>query len=139
MKLERQKFQSELILKAIETGNSEAATKNLLFLLRLGFIEDPTGRIGQLQNNPQDAPVLPPLGRAATEMVARLGLTVQAIQQALKEAGYYTGEINGLYDRKTFEAVATFQRARGMPADGLIGPQTAMELKKLIQQNPGNQ
>lgn len=57
--LEREKAQSGLILKAIETGNPEAATKNLLFLLKLGLINDPTGRIAALEKNPEDAPFLP--------------------------------------------------------------------------------
>jgi hypothetical protein len=59
LQLERDKFQSSLILKAIETGNPTAATTNLLFLLRTGLITDPTGKIAALQNRPQDGPVLP--------------------------------------------------------------------------------
>src|SRR5262245_23666313 len=34
--LEREKLQSSLILKAIETGSPEVATKNLSFLVQLG-------------------------------------------------------------------------------------------------------
>jgi hypothetical protein len=43
--LERRKFESDLILKAIETGGGEASTRNLLFLLKAGFIEDPDGKL----------------------------------------------------------------------------------------------
>lgn len=59
LQLERQKFESSLMLKAIETGKPEAAAKNLLFLVKVGLINDPSGRIAALESNPQDAPVLP--------------------------------------------------------------------------------
>src|SRR4051812_30622936 len=39
-RLERQKSEASLILKAIETGNQEQAAKNLVFLLKAGLIED---------------------------------------------------------------------------------------------------
>lgn len=138
MNLERQKFQSELILKAIETGNGEAATKNLLFLVRLGFIPDPTGKIAQLQHNPSDAPVLPAASKTSTDTLEQKGLSVQAIQQLLKDSGYYTGEVNGLYGPETIAAVKSFQVANGLVVDGFITTKTAIELKKLAQQNAGN-
>lgn len=56
--LEREKFESSLILKAIETGNPEAASKNLLFLVDTKLINDPSGSIAKLRTNPQNAPVL---------------------------------------------------------------------------------
>jgi putative chitinase len=59
LQLERQKFESSLILKAIETGKPEAAAKNLLFLTRVGLINDASGRIAALESKPEDAPVLP--------------------------------------------------------------------------------
>ena len=59
LKLERQKFESTLIVKAIETGDQNVAAKNLLFLLHLGLISDPNGKIAALQANPSQAPVLP--------------------------------------------------------------------------------
>lgn len=62
LKLERQKFESALILKAIETGDQQVAAKNLLFLLNLGLISDPNGKIAGLAANPDQAPVLPTTG-----------------------------------------------------------------------------
>ena len=59
LQLERQKFESSLMLKAIETGKPEVAAKNLLFLTKVGLINDASGRIAALANNPEDAPVLP--------------------------------------------------------------------------------
>lgn len=59
LQLEREKSQSSLILKAIETGNPEDAAKNLLFLVRMGLVSDSSGKIAALQRSPGDAPVLP--------------------------------------------------------------------------------
>ncbi len=63
--LEQERNESSLILKAIETGNPEAASKNLLFLLDLGLIRDKMGKIAQLRSTPQNAPVLPASGQGA--------------------------------------------------------------------------
>jgi putative chitinase len=65
LQLERQKFESSLMLKAIETGNPEGAARNLLFLIKVGLIQDPSGKIAALEAKPQDAPVLPVSSGAA--------------------------------------------------------------------------
>lgn len=59
LSLEREKFESSLILKAIETGDPEDATRNLLFLKNVGLIRDPSGKIAALEKAPASAPVLP--------------------------------------------------------------------------------
>jgi hypothetical protein len=59
MNLERQKLESSLILKAIETGEPDKAAKNLLFLAKLKLISIPQEQIEQLQKNPEEGPVLP--------------------------------------------------------------------------------
>ncbi|HEV8369307.1 MAG TPA: hypothetical protein VGQ39_15235 [Pyrinomonadaceae bacterium] len=76
LQLERQKFESSLMLKAIETGKPEAAAKNLLFLVRVGLINDPSGRIAALESKPEDAPVLP----VAPGAVAPVPRTASAAQ-----------------------------------------------------------
>ena len=57
--IERQKNEANLVLKVVETGNLEEAQRNLLFLVKAGFIEDPNGRIAALAKDPNTAPVLP--------------------------------------------------------------------------------
>lgn len=52
------------------------------------------------------------------------GPDVLNVQQRLSELGYYTGEINGVYDKATAEAVRAFQTAFGLTADGVVGPLT---------------
>lgn len=68
IRLERQKHEQNLILKVIETGDSEKAQKNLLFLVRAGLITDEEGRIEKLAADSKTAPVLPkPIGSSLFE------------------------------------------------------------------------
>lgn len=53
------------------------------------------------------------------------GATVKTIQTKLKNWGYYTGAVDGIYGQKTTEAVKYFQRKNGLTADGIVGPKTA--------------
>ena len=76
-KLERQKFESSLMLKAIETGKPEAAAKNLLFLVKVGLINDVSGKIASLESKPEDAPVLP-VAPGAVVPVPRTASAAQA-------------------------------------------------------------
>jgi hypothetical protein len=77
LQLERQKFESSLMLKAIETGKPEAAAKNLLFLVKVGLINDASGKIATLESKPEDAPVLPVVSGAVVP-VPRTASAAQA-------------------------------------------------------------
>jgi hypothetical protein len=59
LEIERLKFESNLILKAVETGDSEKAKNNLLFMLGAGFIQDKDGKISALAKKSENVPVLP--------------------------------------------------------------------------------
>lgn len=52
------------------------------------------------------------------------GQTVRTIQQKLKNWGYYTGKVDGIYGAKTKEAVKYFQRRNGLTVDGIAGNKT---------------
>ncbi|MFO7154032.1 MAG: peptidoglycan-binding protein [Caldicoprobacter oshimai] len=52
------------------------------------------------------------------------GIDVQNVQQRLKELGFYEGDVTGIYDRETAEAVRRFQQQNGLTADGIVGPDT---------------
>jgi L,D-transpeptidase ErfK/SrfK len=52
------------------------------------------------------------------------GIDVRNVQEQLQELGYYEGDITGIYDRDTAEAVRNFQEAFGLTADGIVGPDT---------------
>ena len=56
------------------------------------------------------------------------GSMVTYIQQALTSLGYYSAEITGHFGGKTQDAVKAFQRAEGLKADGVVGPDTLSRL-----------
>lgn len=51
------------------------------------------------------------------------------IQQALKNAGYYRGKLDGKIGPETRSAVKAFQKDNGLEADGVVGRQTWSKLK----------
>jgi len=55
-------------------------------------------------------------------------MDVRGIQQALKDQGFDPGGVDGVWGRNTVAAVKAFQQARGLKADGIVGPATANAL-----------
>jgi len=63
-----------------------------------------------------------------SEAVIETGLTttqIKSVQTKLKNWGYYTGSVDGIYGSKTKSAVIKFQKKNGLTADGIVGSQTA--------------
>lgn len=56
------------------------------------------------------------------------GPEVVALQNKLKEAGFYSARADGDFGPKTEEALKNFQRANGLRADGVAGPKTKAKL-----------
>ena len=52
------------------------------------------------------------------------GDKVRALQQQLKNLGYYTGSVDGDFGSGTEEALREFQRVNGLSVDGVAGRQT---------------
>ena len=52
------------------------------------------------------------------------GGEVKELQRRLKQWGYYSGEVDGIYGKGTTEAVKYFQRKNGLVADGIAGKAT---------------
>lgn len=75
----------------------------------------------KLENLPPSGPYKP----SATE-----------IQTALKNAGYYSGAVDGKAGPKTKKAVEEFQKANGLKADGKVGPKTWGLLSKHLIPQP---
>ncbi|MBN3896643.1 MAG: HEAT repeat domain-containing protein [Nostoc sp. NOS(2021)] len=57
---------------------------------------------------------------------------VQRLQTELKQLGYYSGVVDGLYNASTEIAVAKFQKAKGLKVDGLTGLTTRARLQAAL-------
>ncbi len=66
-----------------------------------------------------------------SEQVIETGLTtsqIRTVQTKLKNWGYYSGEVDGIFGSKTRAAVISFQKKNGLVADGIVGTKTAQAL-----------
>ena len=52
-----------------------------------------------------------------------------ALQQSLLDAGYYDGEVDGVYGPATVDAIETLQHAHGLPSTGTVDKATAAALQ----------
>ncbi|MEH2169444.1 MAG: peptidoglycan-binding protein [Nostoc sp.] len=57
------------------------------------------------------------------------GPSVRNLQQKLKTAGFYQASVTQVYDVSTQEAVRRFQKAAGLPVDGVVGASTLQKLE----------
>ena len=67
----------------------------------------------------------------SVNVLSKIGSTgekVKDIQEVLKDMGYYSGEINGIFGVETQEAVMKFQRANKIPSDGIVDSHTLKAL-----------
>ena len=56
------------------------------------------------------------------------GNTVAAIQQRLRDLGYYSDNVDGIFGANTYYAVVSFQSANGLNPDGIVGNATMERL-----------
>lgn len=96
LRLEHQKAQASIVLKAIETGSAKDAANNLHFLVKAGILEDPSHKLENLLKNTEEVPVLP----------ARLG----------QEGLYLKADLNA-YCRSRYGS--SFHAAEGACSDGV--------------------
>ena len=61
---------------------------------------------------------------AVTVKQGSRGDTVKKIQQKLKNWGYYSGAVDGIFGAKTTAAVKLFQKRNGLTVDGIVGNKT---------------
>ena len=65
---------------------------------------------------------------AAVIKQGNTGSTVRTIQRKLKNWGYYTGTVDGIFGSKTKQAVKYFQSKNKLVVDGIVGPKTLAAL-----------
>ena len=82
----------------------------------------------------------PQTAYAVTLKQGSRGETVKKMQQKLKNWGYYTGAVDGIFGAKTKSAVIYFQRKNGLTPDGIVGKKTlsalGMSSSSTSQSNP---
>lgn len=62
-----------------------------------------------------------------------ISMTNTNIQRALKNAGYYTGPIDGKLGPQSRDAMKKFQADKGLKVDGIAGTQTKQALDKYLK------
>jgi peptidoglycan hydrolase-like protein with peptidoglycan-binding domain len=67
-------------------------------------------------------------------LIHKLGINAKVLQTALRKAGFFNGKPDGSMGPQTRAAVKEFQRAKGLPADGLIGLKTIKALLPYVSE-----
>lgn len=78
------------------------------------------------------------LARQASALVRQgdRGSDVTALQQRLAELGYFQGNATGYFGPVTKEAVMSFQQAKGLTPDGVVGTNTQTALSGQSSESP---
>lgn len=64
------------------------------------------------------------------------GDDVAELQRRLSALGFDTGRVDGIFGSHTAAAVAEFQHNMGLPADGIVGSSTVLELSRVMPRHP---
>lgn len=99
--------------------------KNLIFLFLIVTVT-----VFSIATNRSSLPVLSKQGSSGNE--------VRSIQRRLKEWGYYSGSVDGIYGASTKAAVIKFQKANSLKADGVAGNATLAAIGLPTGQEPSN-
>ena len=92
-------------------------------LRRLNNLTSDALTIGQELQVPSADGTTPPATRPTLRLGDR-GKDVTDLQNLLVSFGYNIGSVDGIFGQATQNAVKAFQSARGLPADGIVGPAT---------------
>jgi N-acetylmuramoyl-L-alanine amidase len=65
------------------------------------------------------------------------GPDVEKVQSRLRQWGYYTGAVDGVFGQATMDAVIFFQQRNGITPDGIVGPDTANSIGITIGSGSG--
>ncbi len=70
-----------------------------------------------------------------TLQIGSRGSEVKALQQFLKDEGYYTGRVDGVYGKKTARLVKTFQDDYDLPLTGVVDSATLAMINQVANDN----
>lgn len=128
-----------VLMLAVLSGCGKKQETEELEPITMESLSAPTGAVlPQAMTEPRGAEtrVLSPSAAAVTKEVVPLPPqgpykpTNTEIQAALKNAGFYSGKIDGSLGPKTKKAIENFQSANGLKVDGKVGPKTWEALSK---------
>ena len=92
----------------------------------------PDGIVGAATLSALDTATVSGSRTAANDGILRpsqeIQVGVETLQRKLRDIGYYSGALDGVYGSGTEEAVRRFQRDRGLTSDGIAGPITLTAL-----------
>jgi len=117
-KKESAEMQEQMSMESITTPGATEITPAPLALM-------PQAPVAAIVTEPVPAAKLEPLPPGAPYGKP----SALDIQTALKNAGYYTGAVDGKIGPMTKKAVSEFQKANNLKADGKVGPKTWELLK----------
>lgn len=111
------------------TGSLSAQPKDLV--IETQPIRVPAASLGGLEVKPQ-------VEYAGAEELGDLFVkpTEKEIQQALKNAGLYDGEVDGKIGPRSQRAIEEFQAQNNLKADGKVGSKTWQKLKEHLNAEP---
>lgn len=66
-----------------------------------------------------------------------VGTDVKRMQASLKKAGFYKGNLDGLFGPATKTALGNFQKSKGLTVDYKCGPKTWGKIKPYLDQAVG--
>ena len=72
--------------------------------------------------------VASPLSAEARVVKGDTPQNIRAVQQRLSDLGFYKAKIDGLWGPKTAASVKSFQKSKGLIADGVVGAKTEAAL-----------
>ncbi len=124
-------------LKGVADGKYGPATKEAVqdFQKRNSLpengIADPVTQQRLFEGRPYNAKgkriTVKTVSSSSTDVILRSGdrgLPIQKMQARLKELGYYSSTVDGIYGKGTRAAVVAFQKANKLKADGIAGSKT---------------
>ncbi|MEI7999066.1 MAG: peptidoglycan-binding domain-containing protein [Candidatus Omnitrophota bacterium] len=72
--------------------------------------------------------------KVSLDEIIRVNASIDDIQTALKNAGVYTGKIDGKIGAGTKSAIVEFQKAHHLTSDGVLGRKTWKLLKSYLKE-----
>jgi len=76
----------------------------------------------------------PSNNKIVIDNIIRVNANIEDVQTALKNAGVYSGKIDGKTGAATKEAILEFQQAHHLKADGILGRKTWKLLKSYLKE-----